>query len=285
MRSSNALGIMLKWMYTSMIQTDSAGFFFAAQCNLIRLLRTYHACQIPIVLAIAASLMTLYNLTLLDIMFTVGAGAAASFEFGSSYMIEQLGESAGRFASTIALLYCIFVCIGVSPWLFWDALLKIAMSVSEVARRACLEISGVNLAPTVSSAETQPGAHAKRTTPTAMCAKTSASTITVEKPVTETSSGSSSSSVTGAPQQTTGVCQAHLVALDEGADVYLAARPCVGKHLRNVPLMKSDRLPHLGKFVVNRNGSVIGCMRRNHNEMYKDRTTELKCRRKDCFAQ
>lgn len=57
----NVLGGMAIWMYTSMGKTVSTGYFFGAQGNLIRLLRMYPVCQIPIVLASVSSASTYYN--------------------------------------------------------------------------------------------------------------------------------------------------------------------------------------------------------------------------------
>ena len=103
------------------------------------------------------------------------------------------------------------------------------------------------------------------------------------KHILDSSPDSSVSTVTGASKPTTGACQARLIALDAGSDVYVAARSCVGKHLRQVPLMTSDRLPQIGKFVTNPDGPVTGRMRRRRNELYESRTTELKCRRNNSF--
>ena len=90
--------------------------------------------------------------------------------------------------------------------------------------------------------------------------------------------------MTGPSKPTTRACQAYLVAFDSGTEIYLADRPCAGGNLRNVPLLTSDRRSQNGKFTVDPHGHARGFMRRKHNELYKARTTELKCHRGDCFS-
>ena len=60
-------------------ETASSGFFLIAQDNMLRLLRMYPSCQIPIVLASVASAIEFYNLTLRDIAVLIGAGAKTAF--------------------------------------------------------------------------------------------------------------------------------------------------------------------------------------------------------------
>ena len=61
-------------------ETASSGFFLIVQDNMIRLLRMYPACQIPIALASVASAMEFYNLTLRGKAVLIGDGAETAFE-------------------------------------------------------------------------------------------------------------------------------------------------------------------------------------------------------------
>ena len=113
LRQGNMIGQALSWTYNAMAVTVTAGFFSVSQGTPMRWLWAYPSCQIPIVLASVAGAMTFFNTTLLEILFFVAACATAAFESGTSYLAEQLGEPAGRFASTIAALRRLFVCVGV----------------------------------------------------------------------------------------------------------------------------------------------------------------------------
>ena len=116
MRGSNSVGSAVPWMYRSMVKTVSAGYLCVFQGGLLRLLWTYPACLIPMVLAIAASMMTFPTITSIDILFMGVTGAKATFEFGSAHHIAQLGEPACRFAGTVALLYFLFFCVVIRSW-------------------------------------------------------------------------------------------------------------------------------------------------------------------------
>ena len=97
------------WMYSAVTNINRSGFFFLAQGNLLRLIWAYPVIQVPVILASASVTMMYYNMTAWDITHWLGTQFYAFLGFLSSWMVDQLGDPAGKFAFAIGVLYLIIM--------------------------------------------------------------------------------------------------------------------------------------------------------------------------------
>ena len=73
--------------------------------------------QMPTIVDIAATVMTLYNLSKQDVLAMTVLLIIDVFKWRSAFAVDQIGGHDGEFASTVRALYLVFLLSGYLGWI------------------------------------------------------------------------------------------------------------------------------------------------------------------------
>lgn len=78
------------------------------------------------------------------------------------------------------------------------------------------------------------------------------------------------------------VCRAHLLIIGGISEVSLSNKPCLGKHVKVLPILNEDKFFQNGPRVTDGDTAIVVHLCRPHRQEYQLRSVERKCLRAEC---